>query len=136
MYSISIIPLPLQLLIVNVLLHDMGSELADPVEPNPDVELVPHVFRGYSGTGSVFLAEEERRDPSLPRQWRTPPLWGVRDSAPYLHDGRADTLAEAILEHGGQGGSSASKFKALPANDRVAMVTFLESLQAPPAPGE
>jgi CxxC motif-containing protein (DUF1111 family) len=118
----------------DLLLHDMGSELSDPVEPNPDVALVPHVFHGYSGTGSVFLAEEERRDPSLPRQWRTPPLWGVGSSAPYLHDGRAETLADAIAEHGGQGASSVAKFKALSTNDRVALIVFLESLQAPPQP--
>ncbi|MGB7347706.1 MAG: di-heme oxidoredictase family protein, partial [Pirellulaceae bacterium] len=39
---------------------------------------------------------------ALQREWRTPPLWGVADSAPYLHDGRAKTLHEAVLWHGGE----------------------------------
>ena len=41
-------------------------------------------------------------------EWRTPPLWGIRDSGPYLHDGRADTLDEAVALHGGQGEKSAA----------------------------
>ena len=36
-------------------------------------------------------------------EWRTPPLWGFRDSGPYLHDGRAQTLEQAVAMHGGQG---------------------------------
>ena len=60
----------------DMLLHDMGADLADPVEPNPDVELVQRNFTGYSGTGTIFI-EEARIDPTLPQQWRTPPLWGV-----------------------------------------------------------
>ena len=36
------------------------------------------------------------------QEWRTPPLWGVRDSAPYMHDGRAETLLEAISMHDGE----------------------------------
>jgi CxxC motif-containing protein (DUF1111 family) len=36
-----------------------------------------------------------------PAEWRTAPLWGVADSGPYLHDGRANSLAEAIELHGG-----------------------------------
>ena len=39
-------------------------------------------------------------------EWRTPPLWGLRDSAPYLHDGRATSVEEAILVHGGEGSAS------------------------------
>lgn len=115
----------------DMLLHDMGPSLADPVEPNPDVELVGHAFVGYSGTGTIFV-EKERRDASLPQQWRTPPLWGVSDSAPYLHDGRADTLVAAITLHGGQAAGSAAKFRDLASNDRVALIAFLESLHAPP----
>ena len=37
------------------------------------------------------------------QEWRTPPLWGIRDSGPYLHDGRATTLEQAIAIHGGEG---------------------------------
>jgi len=48
----------------------------------------------------------------LPAEWRTPPLWGVARSAPYLHDGRAPTLEEAIRLHGGQGKDSAHRLPA------------------------
>ncbi len=41
------------------------------------------------------------------QEWRTPPLWGFRDSGPYLHDGRAQTLEEAVAMHGGQGAFAA-----------------------------
>jgi CxxC motif-containing protein (DUF1111 family) len=117
----------------DLLLHDMGARLEDPVEPNPDVELVEQQFFGYSGGGTVFV-ERERADPSLPRQWRTPPLWGVKDSAPYLHDGRADTLSEAILLHGGQAAASAAAFRVLPDDDRARLIAFLETLTAPAPP--
>lgn len=120
----------------DMLLHDLGPALADPVEPNPDVDIVPQRFNGYSGTGMIFMTEKERSDPSLPQQWRTPPLWGVRDSAPYLHDGRADTLAEAILQHGGQAANSAARFKEMSSADRISLITFLETLQTPPQAGK
>jgi hypothetical protein len=115
----------------DMLLHDMGAGLADPVEPNPDVELVEQRFSGYSGSGTIFV-EKARPDPSLPRQWRTPALWGVADSAPYLHDGRADTLISAITQHGGQAASSTGKFRELPSNERASVIAFLETLRAPP----
>src|SRR6185312_8422808 len=43
-------------------------------------------------------------------EWRTPPLWGFRDSGPYLHDGRADTIDQAIALHGGEAANVAQKF--------------------------
>jgi CxxC motif-containing protein (DUF1111 family) len=113
----------------DLLLHDLGPALEDPVEPNPEVEELK--FASYSGNGSIFV-EKEPRDPSLPRQWRTPPLWGVSDSAPYLHDGRAETLAEAITQHSGQASASAAKFRNLPSADRANLIAFLETLKAPP----
>jgi CxxC motif-containing protein (DUF1111 family) len=116
----------------DMLLHDMGKALADPVEPNPDVDLVERKsFGGYSGGGTIFV-EKERRDPSLPQQWRTPPLWGVSDSGPYLHDGRAETLLAAIVQHGGQAAGSAAKFRELPSSERTSVLAFLETLKAPP----
>ena len=39
---------------------------------------------------------------NLAQEWRTPPLWGVADSPPYLHDGRAYTLEDAIRLHDGE----------------------------------
>lgn len=90
----------------DLLLHDMGKELAD---NRPDFKA--------SGT-----------------EWRTSPLWGigltqtVLPYAGYLHDGRARTLEEAILWHGGEAQVSEETFKNMPQNDRAALVRFLNSL--------
>lgn len=90
----------------DLLLHDMGAGLAD--------NLSEHAASGA--------------------EWRTPPLWGIGLTAgvsggeAYLHDGRARTIEEAILWHGGEGEKSKEAFRALPAADRAAMVKFLKSL--------
>ena len=90
----------------DLLLHDMGEGLAD---GRPD-----------------FLAG--------PRDWRTPPLWGiglsekVNGNASLLHDGRARNLTEAILWHGGEAGVSRDAFRSMPALDRSALLVFVESL--------
>jgi CxxC motif-containing protein (DUF1111 family) len=70
-------------------------------------------------------------DGPTPGEWRTPPLWGVADSAPYLHDGRAATLEEAIKLHGGQAARSARRFQALAPADQARLVAFLKTLRAP-----
>jgi hypothetical protein len=90
---------------------------------------------GYGG-GSVlpinpFAAPASSSLAELRREWRTPPLWGVRDSAPYLHDGRAATLEEAIRAHGGEAEAVVEKFRALTAMERDSMLTFLGTLAAP-----
>src|SRR5205823_12492819 len=64
-------------------------------------------------------------------EWRTPPLWGVADSAPYLHDGRAATLVEAIHWHGGQGSRAAQRFGKLGQGEQVQLMSFLKTLRAP-----
>jgi CxxC motif-containing protein (DUF1111 family) len=90
----------------DLLLHDMGEGLAD---GRPD-------FRAGG------------------RDWRTPPLWGlglraqVNGNRGLLHDGRARTLAEAVLWHGGEAAGSRESFRQLPAEDRAALFAFLESL--------
>jgi CxxC motif-containing protein (DUF1111 family) len=66
-----------------------------------------------------------------PREWRTPPLWGVADSAPYLHDGRAATLEEAIRLHGGQGLRSSQRFQRASAAEQDQLIAFLKTLRAP-----
>jgi cytochrome c peroxidase len=71
---------------------------------------------------------------NLQQEWRTPPLWGVRDSAPYLHDGRAGTLVEAIAWHGGQGTPSANAFLNLETEKRLEVLEFLRTLRAPDVP--
>ncbi|MEM9587554.1 MAG: di-heme oxidoredictase family protein, partial [Planctomycetota bacterium] len=65
------------------------------------------------------------------QEWRTPPLWGVADTAPYLHDGRASTLLEAITLHGGEAEGTTNRFLSLPLQDREAVIAFLETLVAP-----
>lgn len=115
----------------DLLLHDLGSGLEDPVEPTtPGQQQV----QSYYGGGSIFVDDRAKRDATLASQWRTPPLWGVSDSAPYLHDGRAATLSEAILEHGGQATASARQFRNLPGKDREKLTAFLATLKAPPQP--
>ena len=90
----------------DVLLHDMGPGLAD---ERPDGDA--------SG-----------------REWRTPPLWGiglveaVNGHTRYLHDGRARNLTEAVLWHGGEAETARDRFTELPAAQRRALLTFLESL--------
>ncbi|TWU59032.1 hypothetical protein Poly51_18170 [Rubripirellula tenax] len=67
----------------------------------------------------------------LQREWRTPPLWGVADTGPYLHDGRAETLDAAIRWHDGEGEASATLYRSLSEADRTSLIQFLESLKAP-----
>lgn len=68
---------------------------------------------------------------TLQREWRTPPLWGVRDTAPYLHDGRAATLEEAIQWHGGEAESSRRAYMKLSRAEKDLILAFLSSLRAP-----
>ena len=90
----------------DLLLHDMGPELAD---GRPDF--------GADG-----------------QEWRTPPLWGiglvetVNGHTMFLHDGRARNLTEAILWHGGEGAAARDAFKALTKEEREALIRFLNSL--------
>jgi CxxC motif-containing protein (DUF1111 family) len=80
------------------------------------------------------LADTLREGDASGAEWRTTPLWniglteGVSGGRAYLHDGRARTLEEAILWHGGEGESSKEAFRTMPAEDRAALVAFLESL--------
>jgi hypothetical protein len=77
----------------------MGAGLAEPIDE--------------VGTGrSMFL---------------TRTLWGVGSTAPYLHDGRATTLTEAILEHGGEADSSLSAFQALSTQDQKNLIVYLNN---------
>ena len=79
----------------DLLLHRMGKEL---------------VGGGTYGDPPPELPAFEEGGGPQPSEWRTPPLWGVADSAPYLHDGRAATLEDAIKLHGGQAKKSAERF--------------------------
>jgi len=90
----------------DLLLHDMGEELAD---HRPE----------FSASGS---------------EWRTPPLWGiglaktVSSKATFLHDGRARTLLEAILWHGGEARPARDSVVQMSRAEREALLAFLNSL--------
>ena len=90
----------------DLLLHDMGDDLAD---GRPD-----------------YLAG--------PRDWRTPPLWGIGMSAQVngstnlLHDGRARNVLEAILWHGGEAKASRDSFADMPQADRDALIAFVNAI--------
>ena len=75
---------------------------------------------------------EESFEGDVPRnEFTTARLWGVADTAPYLHDGRALTIKEAILMHGGEAQESRDAFAALDNNDMQALLSFLNSLRTP-----
>lgn len=88
------------------LLHDMGEGLADQ-------------FPEGAANG---------------QEWRTPPLWGlgltktINPNAGYLHDGRARTLEEAILWHGGEAEATRQRFMELDGLNRRKLIRFLSSL--------
>ena len=65
------------------------------------------------------------------QEWRTTPLWGLRDSAPYMHDGRAETVLQAIVLHDGESAGTRDRFLALPLAGRQAVLAFLNTLVAP-----
>jgi CxxC motif-containing protein (DUF1111 family) len=168
---------PVDGLFSDLLLHDMGSQLADPVPaqaalvavgepiPAPNPLLVksdgprppkpsqlpqPLGPQGYYGGSSQFAGlfstsstvrvvdskTGEQQDfrvqrSNLDQEWRTPPLWGLADSAPYLHDGRAATVIEAIALHGGEAEPCTKRFLALSIAERMSVLEFLSCLKAP-----
>lgn len=61
-------------------------------------------------------------------QYRTPPLWGIRFTGPYLHDGRAETLSAALDGHGGEATASREAWQALSASDRERLLDFLKAI--------
>lgn len=84
----------------DLLLHDMGPDLADGV------------------------IQSEARGP----EYRTQPLWGLAAVGPYLHDGRASTVTEAIEWHGGEAQAAREAFEALPDERREDLLWFLDHL--------
>jgi hypothetical protein len=74
------------------------------------------------------LAEQVDEIGSGASTWLTENLWGVGSTPPYLHDGRATTLTEAILEHGGEAQASRDAFAALSTTSKADVITFLNNL--------
>jgi CxxC motif-containing protein (DUF1111 family) len=120
----------------DLLLHDMGPEMAeegsysDGSDDGDDEPLAPLLGPGVTDNRSRPAAPQQRRGATR-QEWRTPPLWGFRDSGPYLHDGRAQTLEQAVAMHGGQGADSARRFMQLSSKERFQVEAFLKSLIAP-----
>lgn len=73
----------------------------------------------------------ENTGSALDSWYVTARLWGIADTGPYLHDGRAMTLTEAILLHGGEAQGSRDQFAALSAQDRERLLGFLRTLRTP-----
>jgi CxxC motif-containing protein (DUF1111 family) len=123
----------------DLLLHDMGPRLSDSgsyggfvpnsTEEDDTTQPIPELVRARAG--KVTEVDASKLIGATRQEWRTPPLWGVRDSAPYLHDGRAATLEQAIALHGGEGASSARKFFHLSETERLEVLMFLRALVAP-----
>jgi hypothetical protein len=89
------------------------------------VRLYGDLKRHDMGPGLAENVDETGHGASV---WLTKELWGVGSSAQYLHDGRATTLTEAILEHGGEGDASRAAFAALSDGDQASVVRFLDNL--------
>ncbi len=116
----------------DLLLHDMGPELADSGSYGDDDGSDP--LNPVLGSDKQVRANPVDR-PAARQEWRTPPLWGFRDSAPYLHDGRAETLDQAVAGHGGQGQASALRYFDLSTKERAQLEAFMKTLVAPGAAG-
>jgi CxxC motif-containing protein (DUF1111 family) len=124
----------------DLLIHDMGQDLGDDgsYTESSDGDDEPLVPRFSVADGQPVQQPTPAAAPRPPKgatrtEWRTPPLWGFRDSGPYLHDGRAQTLEQAVAMHGGQGQASAVKFFSLSPRERLQVESFLKSLVAPPS---
>ena len=104
----------------DLLLHNMGHELSD--------------SGSYTVLEPEIASKEKSKQPRAANEleWRTPPLWGLRDSAPYLHDGRAATVADAVGLHGGEGTAAAQGYERLSEKERGQVELFLQTLAAPP----
>ena len=62
----------------------------------------------------------------------TRPLWGLADTAPYLHDGRAPTVHDAIVWHGGDAATARDLYTGLEEHEQHALLVFLLSLDREP----
>lgn len=80
------------------------------------------------------LAETFERGDIANDEFTTARLWGVADTAPYLHDGRATTLYQAIEMHGGEAQPVRDAFMALPDDSKSNVIRFLKKLRTPRAP--
>ena len=104
-----------------------------PGEDGVFVPLFADLKRHDMGEG---LRESFSRGEIANEEFTTARLWGVADTAPYLHDGRATTLTEAIDAHGGEAQASRDAFAALSDEQRAQLIAFLGRLRTPDNPNE
>jgi len=81
--------------------------------------------------GTANAAQHVQRGVPV-NDYLTPRLWGVADSAPYLHDGRAPSFDYAIAGHDGEGAAARAAFAALPYDDKGPLRVYLMSLRREP----
>lgn len=80
------------------------------------------------------LADHRPEGRATGREWKTPPLWGigltpqVNGHSYYLHDGRARSLLEAVLWHGGEAQPARDHVAQVTPRDRADLIRYLESL--------
>jgi CxxC motif-containing protein (DUF1111 family) len=107
---------------INVAMPSLSNQV---IHPYTDM-LIHNMGPGLADNRPDFLAGGQ--------DWRTAALWGVglfetvNNPGYYLHDGRARTLTEAIMWHGGEADQSKAYFSNLPKADRDAILKFLKSL--------
>jgi CxxC motif-containing protein (DUF1111 family) len=110
--------------------HRMGRQLSDPAGP-----VIPFT------AGFAPLVADGKPVPLGPSEFLTPELWGAGNTGPWLHDGRAASLREAIVGHGedqppavgsperSEAQEARDAFNALAKEDQEALLTFLRSLR-------
>jgi cytochrome c551/c552 len=123
---------PLQNVFYAVDLRDAPARLEESSAGGLLVPMFSDLKRHDMGPG---LAEDfHRATAQQNREFITAKLWGVADTAPYLHDGRALTLNEAITLHGGEAADSRNAYVALSIHDRNLILEFLRTLRNPVSP--
>jgi CxxC motif-containing protein (DUF1111 family) len=95
-----------------------------------------HRLDDRSNGGDGYATRETPQVPlpeafPLPEEWKTAPLWGVADSAPYFHDGGSTNLESAIDRHHGDAETVLDTYRKLQMPERNAILAFLKTLKAP-----
>jgi CxxC motif-containing protein (DUF1111 family) len=101
----------------------MTGESPNPVFDRRTVALYSDLLLHDVATGDGI-----QQAAALPNEVRTPALWGLRFRRPLLHGGDAATPEAAILQHGNEADAAAGRYRDLPADDRAALLAFLDSL--------